>query len=129
MTDVFDDLDKLRPRPPSPSGEAQIVELKPRQKPARMPRMVEPFARVPLSWLLDPQKGADLSAKLRLHLFLLIETREGRRPVTLTNALAARIGISRQEKAICLRQLEKDGSLSVVRNGRLSPVVAMKPSR
>ena len=56
---------------------------------ARIPRSREAHTKTELSTLLDSRYRDILSPKTPLYLFLQIKTRDGRKPVRLTNATAA----------------------------------------
>ena len=64
------------------------------------------WARIFLARLTDRSWDDFHPPKLRLLLYLQIKSRRGKRQVHLTNKLAAEIGLSRQQKARCLRELE-----------------------
>jgi hypothetical protein len=98
-----------------------------RPETARMPTG-QKFTRIWKSWLLDRSWDAYFPAKLRLYLYLRILTRDGLgRSVRLTNGTAAEIGLTRQQKHDCLRELEKDGLVTLVRDGHAAPEVAVTP--
>jgi hypothetical protein len=70
----------------------------PTDKSHRMKRSGVLFARTTLPWLTDPRLDAVYPPRTRLWLYLLIKTREGRKPVRLTNKMAAEIGLDRHAK-------------------------------
>jgi hypothetical protein len=90
-----------------------------------MPRSRERFARTPLGWLTDRHRDAIFPPRTRLWLYLLIKTREGRKPVRLTNLLAAEIGLDRHAKARALAQLRRAGLVSITQQGFEAPVVTV----
>jgi hypothetical protein len=96
-------------------------------KPARLPRTGRLFTPVELEWLKDPGRRGVFSAKVRLLLLVLVRSRRGARPVRLTNAMAAEVGVGRALKARCLQSLERDGFVSVQRRGRETIVVTVRP--
>ena len=104
--------------------------LQPPQPPAkprtaRLRRLPVWFVRVPVSWFdgSDPRPFPFVGERGRLFLFLLHLSRWGQRPVTLTSAVAAPIGQSRQTRSRYLRQLEAEGWVHVVRDGHKTAVV------
>jgi hypothetical protein len=96
-------------------------------KPGRLPRTRGLFTPVELEWLRDPARRGVFSAKVRLLLLVLVRSRRGARPVRLTNAMAAEVGVGRALKARCLQSLERDGFLSIQRSGRETIVVTVCP--
>ena len=90
---------------------------------SRLLRSEQPFARVKLSVLLDSQQHDLFAPKIRLYLFLQIKTLDGRKPVRLTNAIAADLGLSRQHKIRCLRQLEAVSAVRVEWDEQRVPLV------
>jgi hypothetical protein len=101
-----------------------VIPLEP-SKPQRMPRSWERFARTPLGWLTDRHRDAIFPPRARLWLYLLIKTREGRKPVRLTNQMAVEIGLDRFAKARALAQLREAGLVSVAQHGLEAPVVTV----
>jgi hypothetical protein len=81
----------------------------------RLGRAKVPFVRVSLPWILDQSL---FSAKARLFLLLLHESRWGQRRVHLTGAMAARVGLSKRTKNNNVRQLECEGWVLVERSGK-----------
>jgi hypothetical protein len=90
---------------------------------ARIPRSKEAFAKVELSVLMDSRQHDLFAPKIRLYLFLQIKTLDGRKPVRLTNAIAADLGLSRQHKIRCLRQLEAVSAVRVEWDEQRVPLV------
>ena len=90
---------------------------------ARIPRSREAHAKTELSTLLDSRYRDILSPKTPLYLFLQIKTRDGRKPVRLTNATAADLGLDRHHKSRYLHELEKIGAVRVERSGLAVPLV------
>jgi hypothetical protein len=54
---------------------------------------------------------------------LMVNWRKLRQPVKLTNAVLAKLGVSRQSKRTALPQLERVGLVKVERAGRQAPIV------
>ena len=88
-----------------------------------------PFTPLWLPWLADRKFDQLFAAKTRLWLLLLIKTREGRKPVVLTNRVVADIGIGKDMKARYLRQLVKAGFISVMQVGHQAPIVTLNVTR
>jgi hypothetical protein len=84
------------------------------------------YARSWLPWLTNRQFDAAYPPITRLWLYLLIRSKEGRHRLSLTNAMAAEIGIDRYQKYRLLRQLERAGFVAVDRVGRSAPAVTVK---
>ena len=80
-------------------------------------------ARVPLSELLDSRYHVLYPPKTRLYLFLQLKTENGRKPVRLTGAMVADLGLDGQGKGRYLHQLEAAGAVRVTRDQLLSPLV------
>jgi hypothetical protein len=95
-------------------------------KPQRMKRSSVSFARTPLPWLTDPRWDAVYPPRTRLWLLLLIKTREGCKPVRLTNAMVGEIGLDRHAKARALAQLKRAGLVSMVQTGNEAPLVTVR---
>lgn len=87
-------------------------------KPARLP-----FARTWLPCLTGREWDDVYPPRTRLWLLLLIKSREGRRPVRLTNKLAQEIGLDRYAKTRALARLERAGLVSVTRFEGKMPLV------
>src|SRR5215469_9104305 len=85
-------------------------EIKPQR--ARMRQICDPFVRVKLSWITDPGL---FTARGRLFLWLLHQSRWGQHEVRVTAARAAEIGISARNQSRHVRQLEGDGRVRVNR--------------
>jgi hypothetical protein len=81
------------------------------------------FAAVPLDWLSDRRWDEVFPTRLRLYLYLVIKSRRGQKPVRLTNAMAAEIGLTKQSKMRTLRWLEARGFLRVVSRGSRTPLI------
>jgi hypothetical protein len=67
------------------------------------------------------------SDRTRLLWYLRIKSWRGQRVVRLTNEAAAAIGLNRDRKRKCLRDLESEGHVTVTRTGRQVPVVTVLP--
>jgi hypothetical protein len=116
----YDDLAfEFLPAPPRPKTEQPAR--------ARVRRSDKLFAAVPLDWLTDRRWDRNIPAKFRLYLYLWIKTHRGQREVSLTNAMAADIGLVRQDKARWLAVLEKQGQICVNRQGRETLVITLVP--
>jgi hypothetical protein len=85
------------------------------------------FAQVGLDRLRDPVWQREAPARLRLYLLLQYLTKRGARSWTLTNDEAAAVGVVRQHKHRCLRELEARGLIRVIRKGGRNPEVALVP--
>ena len=83
----------------------------------------EAGARVALAKLLDSHYHRVFPPKTRLYLLLKIITENGRRPVRLTGAMVADLGLDGQGKGRYLHQLEAAGAVRVTRDQLLSPLV------
>jgi hypothetical protein len=91
-------------------------------------RSKKPYGKVNLRSLQDPRFNVLYTPTGRLYHRLEIETRRGTRRVSLTNGLAAEVGVLRQHKARYLRELEAMGLVTVVaREGNQVPLVAVHP--
>jgi hypothetical protein len=77
---------------------------------------------------LTSKKGEQLfSRRTRLLLYLRIKSQGGKRRVTLTNEMAAEVGLDRNEKRVCLLELEALGYVVVERRGKRNPTVTVRP--
>jgi hypothetical protein len=94
-------------------------------RPKRLPRGRGYFARVPFPWLAVSERNGGYPAWVRLHLCLWFRSHEGKRPVRLTNEMAAEARLDRQSKFRRLRMLESRGLVSVVRSGKKVPLVTV----
>jgi hypothetical protein len=83
------------------------------EKPLAEKAATEVGARVALSELLDSRYHGLYPPKTRLYLFLKIITENGRKPVRLTGAMVADLGLDGQGKGRYLRQLEAAGAVRV----------------
>ena len=81
-----------------PTPAALDTSSLPQAKAARLPRHQGLWAAVTLDELTDRCRDGIYPARTRLLLFLRIKSRRGQKPVTLTNAMAEEIGLSRQKK-------------------------------
>jgi hypothetical protein len=77
-----------------------------------MPRSRD-FAKVQLAQLTDRKWNALFPERCRVYLYLVIQSRGGRRDVRFSNEMAAEIGLIRQSKQRALRWLEKAGLVEV----------------
>jgi hypothetical protein len=93
------------------------------EKPLAEEAAAEACAHVALSELLDSRYHGFYPPKTRLYLFLKIKTENGRKPVRLTGAMVADLGLDGQGKGRYLRQLEAAGVVRVQRDQLLSPLV------
>jgi hypothetical protein len=78
----------------------------------RMPHLRDRFVRVKEAWIEDRSL---FTAKGRLFLQLLHESRWGQREVRVTATGAAKIGITHRHQSRYVRELERDGRVSVDR--------------
>ena len=78
----------------------------------------ELFDKVKLVHLQDRRWDDLYPANARLFHYLGIRSRRGQRSVLLTNTMAAEIGLSRERKRACLRDLERRGLIAVERQGQ-----------
>ena len=83
----------------------------------------EAGVRVALSELQDSRYHGLYPPKTRLYLYLKIKTENRRKPVRLTGAMVADLGLDGQGKGRYLRQLEAAGVVRVRRDRLLSPLV------
>jgi hypothetical protein len=86
----------------------------PKAKPAKPPRSKEKFAMVPLRWLMDRRWDNIFPARTRLYLYLQFTSHRGTQEMRLTNKETTKLGLTKQYKMRCLRQLAADGLVSVV---------------
>jgi hypothetical protein len=93
------------------------------EKPLAEEAAAEACARVGLSELLDARYHGLYPPKTRLYLYLQIKTENGRKPVRLTGAMVADLGLDGQGKGRYLHQLEAVGAVRVKRDQLLSPMV------
>jgi hypothetical protein len=96
----------------------------------RMARTVKSqrFVRVWEAWMADRWGNRLFSARARLFLFLVMESYEGKKPVRMTNAMAAKLGLPRQNKLRELRWLQAAGLVVVTSEGNKTPVVTLTDS-
>src|SRR5262249_44807749 len=94
----------------------------------RRPRIHEPFVAVPLQRLLDRSWDDCFPARTRLLLYLEYETKYGQQEVSLTNAVAADLGLNRQNKMRELRRLERRGRILLTTKGRSAVSVTFLPN-
>lgn len=106
-----------------PMDVASVETTQRRKRTVRMPRSREPFARVRLSWITDPDNWSLGAPAFRLYCHLLIQSREGRRPVRLSTALTREVGILDKHRHRYLRQLETHCLIAVQREGKSVPIV------
>ena len=86
----------------------------PRAKLPWLPRSKKKFAMVPLRWLTSRRMDDIFPARARLYLYLQYRSRRGVQEVRLTNEEATKLGLTKQYKMHCLRQLAAKGLVSVV---------------
>lgn len=112
---------------PDDDDPLDYVPSPPPNKPVpHMQRANELFARVRLSWLTDRRWDCVFTPRARLFLLLIIESREGRRPVRLTNELARSISLKREAKHRHLREMELTGLITISRNSERSvPIISL----
>lgn len=112
------DIDALRIDPADPA-------LVPRGAgKTRKKKWERKFVRVPWVWL-DRLKATRHAAVYRVVLLLIYEHwRTGGRPIRLSNAMLAEIGVTRMQKSRALDELEQLGLIEVRRGTRKSPMVA-----
>jgi hypothetical protein len=111
------DIDALRIDPTDPAyvprGAAKTQKKKWQRK----------FVRVPWVWL-DRLKATRHAAVYRVAFLLIYEHwRMGGRPVRLSNAMLAEIGVTRMQKSRALDELEQLGLIKVKRDPRKSPTI------
>ena len=112
------DLKALRINPADPT-------LRPRRATARKKNWERKFVRVPWFWL-DRLKAVNRGSTYRLAHFLLYEFwRTGGRPIRLSNAALAEVGVTRVQKSRALKQLEQLGLVTVKRTPNKSPRVVL----
>jgi hypothetical protein len=116
----------LTPPPPGIPPEA-LGQQPQRPRGAKLPRNKGLFASVRLEWLTDRRYDELFPARVRLFLYLLIKSRRGTNPVQLTNAMASKIGISRQIKSRCLWWLSGHGLVKIENIGHSSVTVIVIP--
>lgn len=104
------------------AGDPLFAEPPP-VKASRMERSRERFARVLAKHLDDRRADRTFHARTRLYCLLMIKSREGRRPVRLTNAMADGIGLTRFQKLRHLQRLEEDGLVVIARDRNATPIV------
>jgi hypothetical protein len=105
------------------AGDPLFDEPRPPVKASWMERSRERFARVLAKHLADRRADRTFHARARLYCLLMIESREGRRPVRLTNAMADGIGLTRFQKLRHLQRLEEDGLVVIARDRNATPIV------
>jgi len=83
--------------------------------------------RAPINpaWLFHPKWRHTFAPVPRLYLYLWVASHQGRLAVRLTNEAVTDLGIDRYCKYRCLRELEADGLIHVVRQGQKAPVVTV----
>jgi hypothetical protein len=116
--DQYDELERASVLDDEP--EASPEE---RTRPTRLRRHPSLFVRVPISWLTKPPREQPFQPRDRLFLYLLFRSHWGQRPVVVTGAFAAEVGISRQSKTQILYGLERTGWIRIERRGRQAPIV------
>jgi len=88
----------LEPEPEEEAGRG-TPKARPRQRRRRRQADTDDwFSPVPLWWLSDERFRKIYSARARIHARLWFETYNGTEPVTVTNELAAELGLSKQNK-------------------------------
>jgi hypothetical protein len=88
-------------------------------------RRNSPFVQVSLEAVYRLGAAKNTST-LKLYLLLLhLKWKADGEPVKLTNGALAGVGVSRRQKAVALRELEKLKLVRVVRRGRKSPLVVV----
>jgi hypothetical protein len=105
--------DFVDPNAPEPERKPRAKKT-PAPRPARprLPRTDKLFTRVFHSWIkLFPPRS-------RLLLVLMYRSREGRKKVRLTAAIAAEAGIPNLDKSRYARELERQGLVRVEREGQ-----------
>lgn len=121
MPQLDDDLTELlHPEPELPLSTAPAPRSTSRNRAKRLPRLPDAWVRVPLQWLTP--EGA-FGARERLFLLLLYRSYWGQKPVRVTNALAAQVGISPRTKTNVLRDLVERNAVRVEQHGRQAPMV------
>jgi hypothetical protein len=83
------------------------------KKPSAEEIAAETCVRIELSELLDSRCHALYPPKTRLYLYLRVKTENGRKPVRLTGAMVADLGLDGQGKGRYLHQLEAAGVVRV----------------
>jgi hypothetical protein len=101
------------------------MSVAPRKPLQRKRRHACRFGSITEEDLADRRFDEVFSATTRLFIHLQIKSHWGRHDVKLSNDVAAGIGITRQRKQECLRQLERCGLVAVERDGQKVPVVTL----
>jgi hypothetical protein len=93
------------------AGEGPAPEVKRR---LQLKRSKVKFAMVPLRWLMNRRMDNVFPARTRLYLYLQFKSHRGTQEVKLTNKETNQLGLTKQYKMRCLRQLVANGLVSVV---------------
>jgi len=96
------------------------------QKSAKRKRWQRRFVRVPWEWAMRLLGTKHASSVYPLaHLLLYEHWHAGGRPIVLSNALAAEVGLSRSSKWRALKELEELGLVRVKHQARKAPRVTV----
>jgi hypothetical protein len=113
----------------TPEEVAQLADKARAERRLRKVGGARRWASTTLTRLRDRRWDVLYPANLRLFLYLTIQSWNGRYEVSLTNEMAAEIGISdRGNKARHLKQLRDLGLITVIRRGHLSVTVVVHPA-
>ncbi len=93
---------------------------------ARRLRNTGLYAPVPLTSLMDRAWDAVYHPRTRLFLYLWVRSHQGQQSVKLTNAMAAEIGLDKQQKWRYLRQLKDTRRIAITQDGNNAPTIVVQ---
>jgi len=109
--------------------DVEALRVDPEQvarKPGKRKKWQRHFVNVPWEWVRRPQGTKHAGSVYPLaHLLLYEDWHAGGRPIVLSNALAAEVGLSRPSKWRALNELEELGLVQVKRQARKAPRVTV----
>ena len=88
-------------------------------------KKAEPFVKVPLRWIAVAAKATRSPVTIVCIELLHASWKAKNSTVPLPNGRLAKLGVSREIKRRCLRDLERAGLISVERPARKTPIVTL----